>query len=391
MMFATLILVAAGASLAQADVDPADREIAELAAKPDSWILEQVGGKRVVLDGQTLDLRMQYLLHKGREAAEAEAQKAPATAPAQPPVDFFGTPESSAAIRQGANQDWIRKTKPGPELASVRDEQAPARNGQPIPVRIYHPKASGKLPILVYYHGGGWLFGNIEAVDRSSRRLADEAKVIVISTQYRLAPEHPYPAAWDDAEDTFDWAVANADRLGGDKSRICVGGDSAGGNLSIAVTTRTQRARKPSPACQLLYYAAVDNRPVPEMRVDYASARLFWSGFGLDVPFTEYVLRRVFPEQKLSQPEISPLYADNIASMPPTLVASAGFDPLRDSDRAYAEALKEAGVPTRYLEYSELPHGFLQHTAITKEADRAVSESAREFSKLVRAVQPQSR
>lgn len=382
------MLLAAGAALSQPAADPQEREIAALAAQPDSWVLEQVGGKRIVLDDQTLDLRMQYLLQQGREAAEAEARKEQTTANAQPPADPFDTPESSTAIRQGANQDWIRKTRPGPELASVRDEQAPSRNGQPIPVRIYHPNASGKLPMLVYYHGGGWLFGNIEAVDRSSRRLADEAKVIVISTQYRLAPEHPYPAAWEDAEDAFAWAVANADRLGGDKSRICVGGDSAGGNLSIAVTTRTQRAGKPSPACQLLYYAAVDNRPVPEMRKDYVSARLFWSGFGLDVPFTEYVHRRVFPGRQLSQPEISPLYADNISSMPPTLVAAAGFDPLRDSDRAYAEALKNAGVPTRYLEYSALPHGFLQHTAITKEADRAVSESAHEFSKLVRAVRP---
>jgi acetyl esterase len=385
MTFASLILLVAGSSLAHT-TDPEGRDIAELAAKPDSWVLEQVGGKRIELDGQTLDLRMQYLLQQGHEEAEAEAQQAKSTASSQPAADPFDTPASAAAIRQGANQDWIRKTKPAPELTSVRDEQVPSRSGQPIPVRIYHPKASGKLPILVYYHGGGWLFGNIEAVDRSSRRLADEAKVIVISTEYRLAPEHPYPAAWDDAEDAFGWAVANADRLGGDKSRICVGGDSAGGNLSIAVTTRTQRAGKPSPACQLLYYAAVDNRPVPEMRKDYVSARLFWSGFGLDVPFTEYVLRRVFPGQKLSQPEISPLHADNISRMPPTLVASAGFDPLRDSDRAYAEALKKAGVTTRYLEFSSLPHGFLQHTAITKEADRAVSESAREFSKLVRAL-----
>lgn len=387
IIFAPAILAAAGSSLAHTTADSEERTIAHVAAQPDSWVLAQVGGKRIVLDGQTLDLRMQYLLQQGREAAEAEARQTKSSGSAPPPADPFDNPQSAAAIRQGANQDWIRKTKPGPELTSVRDEQAPSRQGPPIPVRIYHPKAKGQLPVLVYYHGGGWLFGNIDAVDRSLRRLADEAKVIVISTDYRLAPEHPYPAAWDDAEDAFDWAVANVDRLGGDKSRICVGGDSAGGNLSIAVTTRTQRAGKPSPACQLLYYAAVDNRSVPEMRKDYVSAQLFWSGFGLDVPFTEYVLRRVFPGQTLSQPEISPLYADNLARMPPTLVAAAGFDPLRDSDRAYAQALKKAGVPTRYLEYSALPHGFLQHTAITQEADRAVSESAREFSKLVRAAQ----
>ncbi len=382
-ILATVILFA-GSSLAHATTEA---EVAELAAKPDSWVLQQVGGKRIVLDGQTLDLRMQYLLQKASEANSPEKAKEPEkTAPA---ADPFDVPESAAAIRDGANQEWIRKTRPGPELASVRDEQVPSRNGQPIPVRIYHPRASGTLPILVYYHGGGWLFGNIEAVDRSNRRLADEAKVIIISAEYRLAPEHPYPAAWEDAEDAFDWAVANADRLKGDKSRICVGGDSAGGNLSVAVTTRKQRAGKPSPACQLLYYAAVDNRPVPEMRVDYASARLFWSGFGLDVPFTEYVLRRVFPGQKLSRPEISPLFADNIAKMPPTLVASAGFDPLRDSDRAYAQALKKAGIPTIYLEYSALPHGFLQQTAVTKEADRAASETAREFGKLARMARPQ--
>lgn len=354
----------------------ADPEIAELAARSDDWVLEQVGGERIVLDDQTLDLRLQYLLQQGAESDEDEDQE-------QPEVDYFATPESAAAIRAGANQDWIRKTRSGPALAWTRDEEVPARGDHTIPVRIYHPEASGPLPILVYYHGGGWLFGNIAAVDRSMRRLADEAQVIIISTDYRLAPEHPYPAAWEDAEDAFDWAVANADRLGGDKSRICVGGDSAGGNLSIAVTTRTRAADKPSPACQLLYYAAVDNRPVPEMREDYASARLFWNGFGLDVPFTEYVHRRVFPGLDLSQPEISPLYADNIAQMPPSLVAAAGFDPLRDSDRAYAQALESAGVQTIYLEYPALAHGFLQHTAVTVEADRAASETAREFGKLV--------
>jgi len=366
---------------AAAQGDPEAREIAELAAKPDSWILQQVGGERIVLDGQTLDLRMQYLFHRGREA---EAAQAPSD---QPQADPFATPESSAAIRREANQRWSRRTRPGPELAWVRDEQVPARDGQPIPVRIYRPDTPGTLPILVYYHGGGWLFGDIAAVDRSMRRLAHEASVVIVSTEYRLAPEHPYPGSWNDAEDAFDWAVANADRLDGDSSRICVGGDSAGGNLSIAVTTRTQRAGKASPACQLLYYAAVDNRPVPEMRIDYASARLFWGGFGLDVPFTEEVHRRVFPGQDLSQPEISPLLADDIAGMPPTLVASAGFDPLRDSDRAYARALEEAGVRTVFLEYPSLPHGFLQQTAVTAEADRAAGESAREFGKLARELE----
>ena len=382
-IFATTLLLA-GAALAHTI---SESEVAELAARPDSWLLEQVGGKRIVLDGQTLDLRLQYLLRPHDEPSDHNLEK-----PAKPEkeIDYFG-PEHAAETRRGANLDWIRKTKPGPQPASIRDEKVPSRKGESIPVRIYHPKVSSpksseKLPVLVYYHGGGWLFGNIEAVDRTMRRLADEAQVIIVSTEYRLAPEHPYPAAWEDSEDAFDWAVKNVDRLGGDKGRICVGGDSAGGNLSVAVTTRTQRAGKPSPACQLLYYAALDNRPVPEVRKEYASARLFWNGFGLDVPFTELVLRDTFPGQNLSQPEISPNLGNNFAKMPPTLVAAAGFDPLRDFDRVYAEKLKKAGVPVVYLEYPSLIHGFMQHTAIVPEADRAASETAREFAKLVRSL-----
>lgn len=362
-----------------------DREIADLAAQPDSWVLEQVGGKRIELDGQTLDLRMQYLFHKGQQEADAEAKAAAENPPATPEPDPFDAPDTAAKVRDDANQVWISRTKPGPDLHAITDETVTARDGQQIPVRIYRP-TEGPLPVLVYYHGGGWLFGNIAAVDRSMRRLAKEANVLIISTDYRLSPESPYPGPWNDAEDTFDWAVANADRLGGDKSRICVGGDSAGGNMSVVVTARAQKASKPSPACQLLYYAAVDNRAVKDMRVDYASARLFWSGFGLDEPFTNYVHQKVFPGMNLSQPEISPIFANNFASMPPTLVAAAGFDPLRDSDRAYADALKKAGVKTVYLEYPSLPHGFLQQTAVSKEADRASGETARELGKLVQGL-----
>jgi len=378
------VLFASTAGAAQIENDPKETEVIETAARPDSWFVDQLGGKRIELDGQTLDVRLQYRLHQGYKAEEAEAKARPADAPQMTVDQAFADPAIVAGIRAEANQEWIRQTHPGPALASVRDEQATSRTGQPIRVRIYRPKTNGAgaLPVLVYYHGGGWVIGNIETIDRSMRLLADVAKVIVASVDYRLAPEHPYPASWNDAEDAFDWTVANAARLGGDTRRICVGGDSAGGNMSVVVTSRTRKAGKPSPACQLLYYAAVDNRPVPEMRKDYVSARLFWQGFGLDVPFTEYVHRAVFPGMNLSQPEISPIFADDIARMPPTLVAAAGFDPLRDSDRAYAAALKKAGVETVYLEYPSLRHGFMQHTRVTKEADRASRESAAAFGKL---------
>jgi acetyl esterase len=396
-LFAAFSLLAAGTALAQIANDPKEAEVIATAQKPDSWILQQLGGKRITLDGQTLDLRLQYRLHMAEKADQAEAEAAkskPApTGPQKTIDDYFADPAIVPGIRAESAQEWIRQTNPGPAMASVRDEEVRARDGKPIRVRIYNPVGrpagrKGPLPVLVYYHGGGWVIGNIEAVDRSMLLLADISKAIIVSVDYRLAPENPYPGSWNDAEDAFDWTAANATRLGGDAKRICVGGDSAGGNMSVVVTSRTRKAGKPSPACQLLYYAAVDNRAVPEMRKDYVSSRLFWQGFGLDVPFTEYVHRAVFPGMNLSQPEISPIFADDIAKSPPTVMASAGFDPLRDSDRAYAAKLRKAGVKVVELEYPSLRHGFMQHTRVTKEADRASRESAAAFGKMAWGLKP---
>lgn len=384
---AALSLLVAGAALAQIANDPKEQEVIDTAARSDAVLLKELGGKRITLDGQTLDLRLQYRLDAQARAEAAEAKAAPPPDPnvkAKTIDDYFADSAIVAGIRAEANQEWIRQTNPGPKMAWVRDEQVKARDGKPIRVRIYHPAGrKGPLPVLVYLHGGGWVIGNIEAVDRSMLLLADIAKAIVVSVDYRLSPESPYPGSWNDSEDAFDWTVANATRLGGDGKRICIGGDSAGGNMSAVVTNRTRNAGKFSPSCMLLYYAAVDNRPVAAMRKDYLSSRLFWQGFGLDVPFTEYVHRAVFPGMNLSQPEISPIFAPGIEKMPPTVMASAGFDPLRDSDRAYAAKLRKAGVRVVELEYPALRHGFMQHTRVTKEADRASRESAAAFGKLV--------
>lgn len=370
VLLPTLLATFAGAR-AQSP-DPASPLLAE---RPERWFLEQIGGKRIVLDGQTLDARVQYRLQQDRVAQQAQA-------PSQD--DPGATAAGRAELRRAANQRWIEGTRPAADDIRVEDQTAPARDGKRIPVRIYRPRTTDPLPLLVYFHGGGWLFGDIEAVDRAVRRMADQAQVVAISVDYRLAPEAPYPAAWNDAEDAYGWVVANAGKLGGDAARICVGGDSAGGNLAIAVSTRRLQTNQAPPACQLLYYPAVDNRAVPAMRADYASSRLFGAGFGLDYSFTEYVLARVFPGRDLAAAEISPLFATDVARLPPTLVAASGFDPLRDSDRAYAERLRQAGVPTLYREYPTLTHGFLQLTAITDDADHAAAETARLLGALIR-------
>ena len=358
-------------ALFPANGESANPPVSRWRSLPDSWFLERLDGRRIALDGHQLDLRIQYMLRPGK-AVEAAPKSA----------DPFATAEGRATIRAGANRQWIERSEAGPRMASVKTFSVPGRGGR-IAVRVYHPKAGGKLPILVYYHGGGWLFGNLDASDSSNRMIADEAKVIVVSVNYRLAPESPYPAAWNDAEDSYDWVVSHAGKLGG-ASAICVGGDSAGGNLAIAIARRRLAAGKTPPSCQLLYYPAVDNRAVDQMKHDYLSARLFGHGFNLDSEFTTYVLAKVFPGRDLENPEISPLFAADTRRMPPTVVAASGFDPLRDSDRAYAARLARAGIPVTYCEFPTLIHGFLQHTAVTRTADHAVKETAGLFEKLAR-------
>lgn len=349
--------------------------VSELARMPDSWVLQQVGGKRVVVDGRVLDVRIQYLLEQFR-AAEAKQQQHPQTDPG-------ATAQGRAAIRKGAGEDWIRRTNVPPAMEGVHDYEVQGRSGS-IHVRVYHPHATGQLPIIVYFHGGGWFFGSVAASDRSNELLAAEAAMIVVAVDYRLAPEAPYPAAWNDAEDAYGWVTKMAAQLGGSATDICVGGDSAGGNLAIAVTRRRLAAGESAPVCQLLYYPAVDNRSVDEMRRTYRSSTLFGDGFGLDRAFMEYVLPRVFQQRDRKDPEISPLFAPSVANMPPTFFGVAGFDPLRDSQRAYAVRLIDAGDTVGFWEFPTIAHGFLQMTAVSNAAQFAASASARAFGRFAR-------
>lgn len=331
----------------------------------------------VQIEGQTLDPAIQAML-EANAAASANSETAESGGSGDPGA----TAEGRAAIRQLVADIWAGGTAPAPELASVSDHVV--RNGNvSIPVRVYRPKAQGPLPIIVYYHGGAWYIGGIEASDLSARQMAHDAQAIIVSVEYRLAPEAPYPASWDDAETAFAWVVDHAATLGGQPDQVCVGGDSAGGNLSIAVTTRRLDKGQAPPLCQILYYPAPDNRPIDTMRATYASSRLYGEGFNLDRSFTDYILPRVFPGQNLAQPEISPLFAKP-RKMPPTLIATAGFDPLRDSQRAYAAWMLQSGGYVIYREFPTLIHGFLQHTAMTPAAVRASRETAQAAGVLAR-------
>lgn len=363
------MFVAAPIAAADPAATPAETKVLELLAQPESWFIAELGGKRTVVDGQTLDPKIQYML-----ARDAAAPK-----PSGPPVDPGATAKGRAALRDAADRSWTFRTRVTAPMAETLDREVKGRGG-PIPVRVYRPAGgSGALPVLVYFHGGGWMTGSIAGSDRAVRLMANEAKAIVVSVQYRLAPENPYPAAWDDAEDAFAWAKAHAASFGGDPAMMAVGGDSAGGNLAISVSSRRLAAGQTPPLYQLLYYPAVD------MTRDYPSWTLFGQGYGLDVGYADYAVPRVFGTRDLTQPEISPIKAKSLKGMPATILSTAGFDILRDAGRAYAGRLESEGVSVVYLNFASLNHSFLQASGVIADADRAATDTARIFGIAIRS------
>lgn len=240
-----------------------------------------------------------------------------------------------------------------------------------IPVRIYTPDAKGPLPVLVYLHGGGFVVGSLDSHDSVCRALAHRASVVVVSVDYRLAPEHPFPAGLEDATAATRWVIENASSLGGDPRRVAVGGDSAGGNLAAGVALECRNDPTP-PSFQLLIYPATDaTRSLP-------SHRHFRAGFFLTEASISWFLEQyVKPPHAHDDPRVSPLFADDLEGAPPALVITAGFDPLRDEGRAYAERLRAAGVPTEFREYEGTIHGFVSMAGALRVGREALDDIAR--------------
>ena len=234
---------------------------------------------------------------------------------------------------------------PRPQVAGVEDRVAPGPHG-PVPVRVYTPDAPAPRPLLVLLHGGGFVVGDVETHDPTARRFCAEAGVVVASVDYRLAPEHPFPAAVDDAEAATRWAIQHAPEQGADPERAVVSGDSAGGNLAAVVARRLRDAGGPRLAGQLLIY------PTTDMRVGdhHPSKRELADGYGLDAAdlawFGEQYLNG---EADTDHPDASPLLVRDLSGLPPAFVLTAEYDPLRDEGDAYAARLAEAGVPVEHV------------------------------------------
>lgn len=263
-----------------------------------------------------------------------------------------------------------------PAMAGVLERGVPGPGGA-IPVRIYTPGRESVYPVVAYFHGGGWFMSDLDTHDVVCRKLALKSSAIVVSVDYRLAPENRFPAAVDDAYAAVAWIGREAAGFGGDSSRIAVAGDSAGGNLAAVVAHLARDRGGPAIACQVLFYAATDMS-----RFETRSHRDFADGYFLTRKYLE-IFRSLYAPDPADWPDplISPLLAPNLANLPPAVVVTAGFDPLRDEGEAYAAKLAAAGVPVVAKRYEGIIHGFLTLDRIFPEADAAISLAAAELKR----------
>jgi acetyl esterase len=273
-----------------------------------------------------------------------------------------------AAARAGTGAMFVH---PSPPDVAVEDRTIPGLDGAPdIPVRIYTPRdLDGPAGVLVFFHGGGFLAGSIDSHDGTVRELAVGARCIAVSVEYRLAPEHPYPAALDDCIAALEWTAANAAGIGGDASRIAIGGDSAGGNLAAAVALRNRDESGPAVAFQLLVYPVTDvacaTPSMTENATGYMltadSMRWMWATYLGGATADHYA---------------SPASAPDLSGLPPALVITAEFDPLRDEGEAYAAALQAAGVPVEVVRFDGQIHGFFSMHGLAPQSKVALDLAA---------------
>jgi acetyl esterase len=278
---------------------------------------------------------------------------------------------SPAAARQQMREIRAALKQPQPQVAEARDVSIPGPHGA-IPARLYRshmPKPGEAQPVLAFFHGGGWVFGDIETHDNLCRSLANAADCTVVSVDYRLAPEHKFPAAVDDCWAAVKWIEANASAFAVDPARIAVGGDSAGGNLATVVCQIAARNGGPRLSCQVLLYPTVD------LAFGHDSFRHVGSGYNLTTVAMEW-----FRDHYLNSPaeiddwRASPLRADRLDALPPTFIATAGCDPLCDEGEAYAQLLRRHNVPVIFRHFPGQMHGFASMSGYLGAADRVIAD-----------------
>jgi acetyl esterase/lipase len=282
-----------------------------------------------------------------------------------PPLHALPVPEARAMMAALAGMSG----PPDVRLAGVANRTIPGPAGE-IPVRVYTPEGSGPFPVLVYFHGGGWVLGGLDTHDGACRQLAHGTRAVVMSVDYRLAPEHKYPAAAEDCYAALVWASQHGASIGGDPARLAIAGDSAGGNLTCVVALMARDQDGPRLAFQLPIY------PVTDHAFDTPSYRDNATGYLLERDAMEWFWNHYLARSgDGAEPYASPLRAKDLRGLPPALVITAEFDPLRDEGEAYAHRLREAGVATTLRRFDGMIHGFFGMSAIMDKAKAAMAES----------------
>lgn len=327
--------------------------VAGLVRLPERWLIRMSGGVPLEEEGKRLDPQLQFLL---------------AMAATRPRIDQQPVEGARQLYRDMAYSFSGRARA----MSRIEDRRVAGPHGD-IPVRLYVPSGlpAGPAPLLVWFHGGGFVIGDLESYDVPCRYLADQARCMVLSVDYRLAPEHPFPQPIDDCVAVWRHVTANPADYGADPARIGVGGDSAGGHLSAVISQQAKLSGEPLPRHQLLIY------PVTDLTREWASHGTYADGYLLTRDLMRYFMSKFIPEgTDIADPRVSPLRAADLSGLPPATLVIAGFDPLQDEGRAYGDALAAAGVPVKVLNYNSLTHGLISLPGVVRAADGAMAEIA---------------
>ncbi len=287
-----------------------------------------------------------------------------------------GTPEQA---REAFRSLAVGARPPGAvvPVGGVEDLVVPGPAGD-LAARAYRPDADKPVPTVVLFHGGGWVIGDLDTHDNLARSLCRDCEAVVVSVDYRLAPEAPFPAAVQDAVAAVRWVGEHLADLGGD-DRLAVAGDSAGGNLAAVVAQQLRDSGGPALAAQLLVYPATD------VLGDYGSRTENAEGYFLDLPTMGWFLQQYAADPAAhTDPRLSPLHAESLAGLPPAVVVTAEYDPLRDEGAAYADALRAAGVEVDYRCFDGMIHGFMDMGPHSVGAQKAVDETCAMFAARLR-------
>lgn len=321
-------------------------------ALPAPILRTMAGGGVVFQGGRTLDPRLQFLANAARGA---------------PPMTSLTPEQARAGSAQAlASVAGAREAGVATEALSINGPRGP------IALRAYRPaEQDPAAPLMVFAHFGGGVIGDLETSDAVCSILAKVARCAVLSVDYRLAPEHRFPAGLEDVLAAYRWARDNAERFGAPAGQAAIGGDSMGANFAAVIAQEMKRAGEPQPSLQLLIYPAVDVASETQSMTTYADA------YPLSRPTMEWFMGHYLgPDADPADPRVSPLRAEDLTGLAPALVVTAGFDPLVDQGEAYAKRLRDAGVPVVYRCYDNLAHAFTAFTGVVPAADIACREIA---------------